>query len=74
MNLMEYKKHLTEMNDVELMELIQDIRRNREQSMNVTRIKAVRKKSEGKNLQSALKGISEEDLKALREKFLGKES
>lgn len=74
MNLEEFQQHLTEMNEDELMTLIHDLRRNREQSMNVTRIKAVKKKTKEKSLKSALADLTDEQKQLLIEKFLGKDS
>ncbi len=71
MKLEEYKTHLKEMNDVELMELIDDIRKNRENSMSVTRVKAVKKKAEGKSVKSAIGSLTPEQIAELRKKFLG---
>lgn len=70
MNLEEFQQHLTEMNEDELMTLIHDLRRNREQSMNVTRIKAVKKKTKEKSLKSALADLTDEQKQLLIEKFL----
>ncbi len=71
MKLEEYKTHLKEMSDVELMELIDDIRKNRENSMSVTRVKAVKKKAEGKSVKSAIGSLTQEQIAELRKKFLG---
>ncbi len=73
MNLEEFQQHLTGMNEEELMTLIHDLRRNREQSMSVTRIKAVKKKSKEKSLKSALSDLTDEQKQMLIKKFLGKE-
>ena len=69
MNLEEYKQHLKEMNDDELMAWIHDIRRNREQSMSVTRVAAVKKKTQGKSAKSAIASLSTEEKAELRKKF-----
>lgn len=74
MTLEEFEKHLVDMSAEEVMELIHDLRRNREQSMSSTRIKAVKKKSKEKNLKSALSGLTAEEKQLLIEKFLGKDS
>ena len=72
MNLEEYKDHLKDLSPEALMELIQDIRRNRENTMSVTRVKAVKKKAEGKNIKAALSALTEDEKKLLIEKFLSK--
>ncbi len=71
MKLEEFRTHLKELNDAELMELIHDIRRNREQSMSVTRVKAVKKKAAGKNIKAAFASLTDEQKKALIAKFSG---
>lgn len=70
MRIEEYQKHLEEMSEEELLELIQDFNRNR-QTVTQQRIKAVKEKSTKGNLKSALSNLTEEEKAELIAKLIG---
>lgn len=70
MKIEEFINLLTSMETEEVVELVQDLRRNREQSMSVQRVQAVKKRSTEKNAISAVKKMSDDEKAILRKKLL----
>lgn len=65
MRIEEYEKLLETMTEEELLELIMDIRVNR-QTITQQRVQAVKKKAASKNVKAATKDLSDEEKEQLR--------
>lgn len=68
MRIEEYKKLLEDMSEEEILELVEDLRINR-QTVTQARIQAVRKKSKSKNAKAAVKSLSYEEKVDLAKKL-----